>query len=222
MGPTLKVPLLLVGAVATTGAGVFAFKEFSLSGDRKSISSLISQDPSKRPIDINEIEHWKKAWQSYKSSGNDIWKLGNGEEVPTELKTICSKNLESKVESRDSEDYRNFISYCSRDTLVSDLIRENASGRELIAKGAGSSEEWKAVWKQYKEHANNSDKATGKDIWKLRDWSTQNSSENAPDSFMTKCESNAKTPFHNLEGDLYNHTVSFCTKGKSTTTGSDA
>ncbi|AEG73471.1 hypothetical protein MHF_1233 [Mycoplasma haemofelis Ohio2] len=215
MEPILKAPMFAAGAIAAAGVGAFALKGLSLPGSEKSIPSLISQDPSRRPIDMSEVENWKKVWQAYKDSGKDIWNIGNSGEEPAALKVACSEKLDSRVESRDSEGYKAFEKYCSRDTLVSDLIKENASGRALIAKASGSSEEWKAAWKVYKEHVKNSNKAANKDIWGLSDWPSKSSEENAPESFMTKCESNSKTPFHNLEGDLYIYTVAFCTKDKA-------
>ncbi|AEG73490.1 hypothetical protein MHF_1254 [Mycoplasma haemofelis Ohio2] len=212
-----KSLLGLAGATATAGLGTLAVKGLPSPKEQVSISSLLSKDPSRRVIADGESSHWTSAWTSYKNSGKDIWGLGKGESVPDDLKTTCKNKLDSKVEGKDSEEYQSFLSYCSRYTLVSDLISENNPNKEPIPKGNGESQEWKKAWKAYVDDQRTSKTDNGDGVWKLGDWKDHHSKDVAPTSFMGKCETNFQTLFYDLSGGLYLDTVSFCTKDKATT-----
>ncbi|CBY93242.1 hypothetical protein HF1_12340 [Mycoplasma haemofelis str. Langford 1] len=215
MSSTLKIPLFMAGATATAGIGALAAKELSSPKDEKTISSLLATDPSKRSIADSEDEAWKQAWELYKKSKKDIWRLGEGADVPLSLKTTCKRKLTLKVSGKDSEGYREFLSYCTRDTLVSDLIKEHGGGRELLVKGNGSDGDWKAVWKSYGSDSRNATKTANGDIWKLGDWNSKHSEQNAPDTFMNKCIANAKEPVYEVSNQIYIDTLAFCTKAKT-------
>ncbi|CBY93239.1 hypothetical protein HF1_12310 [Mycoplasma haemofelis str. Langford 1] len=211
----------LVGGTAAAGmasaaAGYYAFSPSDK--EERVISSLLSEDPSRRAIADNE--DWSSAWSKYKASNKDVWDLKNSDaEVPEVFKTACKNRLESKVSGRDSEGYRDFVSYCTRDTLVSDLIKDR--GKELLDKSKGGSDAgWIKVWKDYISDDRNKSKAKDGDIWKLTGWETENSkNDKAPDVFMTACESNAKKPIYDFNNSLFLDTFKFCTKDTSVSVG---
>ncbi|AEW45771.1 hypothetical protein MHC_04575 [Mycoplasma haemocanis str. Illinois] len=188
MTTSFKFVALVTGATATTGMGILAFKGFSFSKDEKSISSLLSKDPSKRAIDITEIDYWKTAWASYKVSNKDFWNLGNGQDVPEGFKTACRDKLESKVSGVDSEDYQNFLSYCSRDTLISDLIKDSKLV-PLSKTEADNTDGWKKAWESYIDA--NKEKLNNDDAWKVNNFKTEkDKKDKALADFRDKCETN--------------------------------
>ncbi|AEW45763.1 hypothetical protein MHC_04535 [Mycoplasma haemocanis str. Illinois] len=213
---TAKLPLFAAGATATVGVGALAVKELAFSKSQESIASLLSQDLSKRAI--SKDEDWSKVWSLYKSSAKDIWGLKNsGADVPESFKDACKNKLESKVGSKDSKEYQDFLTYCTRDTLMSDLIKENAPNKELLVKKTGSDADWVKSWKSYVESEKNKKQAGGDHTWGLSDWNNNYSKlDTAPDSFMDKCVANVKEPFHDIKGTLYLDTLRFCTKDKAT------
>ncbi|CBY93150.1 hypothetical protein HF1_11420 [Mycoplasma haemofelis str. Langford 1] len=214
MTSTAKLPLFMAGATATAGVGALAAKDLVFPKSQESISSLLSKDPSKRAI--LEGEDWSNSWKAYKASGKDIWALGNGDQVPESLKTTCKNKLESKVDSKDSQGYKDFLDYCARNTLVSDLIKEHAPNKELLVKKTGTDADWVKVWKLYVESEKNQKQAGGDHTWGLSDWDKNHSIlTTAPDSFMDKCVANAKESFHDVQGALYLDTLKFCTKDKA-------
>ncbi|AEW45789.1 hypothetical protein MHC_04665 [Mycoplasma haemocanis str. Illinois] len=211
----IKSLLGITGATATAGLGILAVKGLPFSREKVSISSLLNNEPSRRLIADSETAYWTSAWTSYKNSGKDIWGLGQGE-TSDALKTACRNKLDLKVENKNSEEYQSYLNYCSRYTLVSDLISENNPNKEQISKGDGNSQEWKKAWKSYVDDQRTSKTDGGDGIWKLGDWKDHHSKDTAPTSFMDKCETNFKTPFYDLKGGLYLDTAAFCTKDKVT------
>ncbi|CBY93146.1 hypothetical protein HF1_11380 [Mycoplasma haemofelis str. Langford 1] len=214
MSPTLKIPMFLAGATATAGVGALAAKGLSPNSE-ESISSLLSKDLSKRLISPDESDYWTQSWKRYKEN-SDIWNLRKSDSgVPDIFKTTCNNKLESKVSGKDSQGYKDFLAYCARDTLVSDLIKEMAPNKELIP--SGSTAEWKEAWKKYTSNSRNSKTASSDGIWKIEDWSTQHSQPDAPTSFKTKCGSKAKEPSFETTDQLYLDVLEFCTKDKTPT-----
>ncbi|CBY93184.1 hypothetical protein HF1_11760 [Mycoplasma haemofelis str. Langford 1] len=218
MSTPLKLASLAVGTTATAGLGVAASKGLF---SKESISSLLSKDLSKRVIKDLEEDNWKKSWKSYKESQKDVWKLGNLDgEAPDAFKSKCKEQLDLKVSGVDSDEYKNFLKYCSRDTLVSDLIKENNPNREVITSDSDTDPSWVASWGIYIDDSRNQQSASGTNIWNLSDWGTNYSQKTkAPASFRTQCKSNVSSPSHDINGSLYLDTVKFCTKDKSSSRG---
>ncbi|CBY93158.1 hypothetical protein HF1_11500 [Mycoplasma haemofelis str. Langford 1] len=209
MTTPFKVASLAAGATATAGVGTLAFKGLSPSKEEKSISSLLSKDHTKRAIAVDESTAWTSAWASYKASSKDSWKLGNGQDVPEGFKNICRDKLESKVSGTDSRDYQDFLSYCARDTLISDLLKDSKL-TPLSKTDADSSEGWKKAWEGYIEA--NKEKLNGDDAWKVKDFKTEkDKKDKALADFRDKCET------HLGSKDISNTTLfdqvkSWCTK----------
>ncbi|CBY93235.1 hypothetical protein HF1_12270 [Mycoplasma haemofelis str. Langford 1] len=209
MKSTLQTPLLIGGATVTTAGGAFIAHKLSSPEEKKSISDFLSEDRSKRLIDDSEV--WDATWKEYKKSGEDVWKLGSEASVPNSLKTTCKDKLNSKISGIDSKEYKDFLNYCTRDTLVSDLIKD--SGKKLLVKGSGNEAHWVAVWTAYVDDSRNKGRTKGNDIWRLNDWDSKNAQKNsAPSTFMAECESNSKKPFFDVRGALYLDTLKFCTQ----------
>ncbi|AEG73485.1 hypothetical protein MHF_1249 [Mycoplasma haemofelis Ohio2] len=218
MTTAVKTSLLAGGAAAASGIGAIAYGDLlSFQTQKEAISSLLSKDPAKRAIGTTEEEEWKKTWARYRDSKEDIWKLGDlSGDAPTEFKNACKSKLDLEVSGSDSKEYKDFLLYCSRDTLISDLIKENSKGRVLLEGTDVSSTDWQNAWKAYSEDSRNQKGESETNIWNLSDWKTQNSQQNAPQSFITKCSSNIKHPSHDIHDPLYIDTVKFCTKDKTT------
>ncbi|CBY93180.1 hypothetical protein HF1_11720 [Mycoplasma haemofelis str. Langford 1] len=212
MNASLKIPLFAAGATATAGAGVLAVNGLPSSKEEKSISSLLSQNPSVRAISTGEESDWTKAWTAYKSSGKDIWKLGDGSTVPESFKNTCKDKLESKVYGTDSDVYKNFISYCARDTLISDLLKD--SGETPLTKSdEANSDGWKKAWEAY--ITANTDKPDGQDDWKIDKFKEEKSKkEKALDAFRDMCESKLGSK-EISNATLLDQVKKWCTKPKA-------
>ncbi|AEW45794.1 hypothetical protein MHC_04690 [Mycoplasma haemocanis str. Illinois] len=222
MSSIFKLTFLVAGTTATAGLGIAASKGlFSSKGKKESISSLLSKNPSNRVIGVSEEDNWKKSWKSYKESNKDFWKLGNlVGESPDAFKSKCKERLDLKVSGVDSEEYQNFLKYCSRKTLVSDLIGERNPNKEIITTDTATDQSWVASWGSYIDDSRNKQSSGGTNIWNLSDWGTTYSQKNqVPASFIAKCKSNVSSPSHDILDPLYLDTLKFCTKDKASSHG---
>ncbi|AEW45765.1 hypothetical protein MHC_04545 [Mycoplasma haemocanis str. Illinois] len=204
----LKAPLLMVGATATAGAGVLVVKGLPNFETKESISSFLAKDRTKRAI--ADDEDWTKSWTEYKRSAKDIWRLGSDANVPSSFKSECKKRSESKVSGIDSDEYKNFLAYCTRDTLISDLLKDSKETLLNSSEGA-ETDGWKSAWTRYI----NENKEKGSDVWAVADFNSKknNTNENAPEDFRKKCES--KLGSNDISNtDLLNQVKSWCTKPK--------
>ncbi|AEW45737.1 hypothetical protein MHC_04405 [Mycoplasma haemocanis str. Illinois] len=202
-----------VGGVAGSAIGVNYFLSKG-----PSISELIkSKNPEKRLLDKNSSSDlWKAAWKSYRAANKDKekdmwsidgWKKGeptDNEAAPESFKNACESRIKGS-----SKLYDEVINYCTRKTILADLVSED-SGRVLLVKvSGGNSKEWKEAWSSYKKanttHTDNSD------VWKLTGYSSEHSKENAPDVFMEKCKTNSETEGYDINGDLYKQLLKYCT-----------
>ncbi|AEW45784.1 hypothetical protein MHC_04640 [Mycoplasma haemocanis str. Illinois] len=217
MTAAVKTFLLAGGTASALGAGAIMYGDLlSPKIQKESIASFLSKNPVKRAIGTSEEEDWKKVWKMYKDSKQDIWNLGNlSGDAPTEFKNVCKEKLNLKVSGSGSEEYKDFLLFCSRDTLISDLIRENNKDRDMLEGTDASSSDWKNAWKEYSSDSRNQKTENGSNIWNLNDWKTQHSQQNAPQTFIDKCVANIKHPSHNINDLLYLDTVKFCTKNKT-------
>ncbi|AEG73549.1 hypothetical protein MHF_1313 [Mycoplasma haemofelis Ohio2] len=165
--------------MASAAAGYYAFSPSDK--EERAISSLLSEDPSRRAIADNE--DWSSAWSKYKASNKDVWDLKNSDaNAPEVFKTACKNRLESKVSGKDSEGYRDFVSYCTRDTKVSDLIKD--AGKTVLIK-SGNEAQWKAAWERYRL----AHQGSGTDPWTIDKFSENKSKADQPASedFQNKC-----------------------------------
>ncbi|CBY93164.1 hypothetical protein HF1_11560 [Mycoplasma haemofelis str. Langford 1] len=198
MAIPLKVPLSLAGVtVATAGIGTLAFKGLSSSGGDKSISFFLDKDLSKRAISKEEDSHWTKAVEAYKRSAKDVWSMGS--EVALRIRNVCKEKLESKVSGTSDDAYKNFISYCARDTLISDLLKDWKE--TILSKSEGAeTKAWKDAWNRYRE-ANK--QLVVPDAWGVDNFSSikEKADQDAPESFRDRCESNLGS------NDIFNMTL---------------
>ncbi|CBY93149.1 hypothetical protein HF1_11410 [Mycoplasma haemofelis str. Langford 1] len=193
------------GVLAATGAAIGIPK--LLEDKRQLISKLIEiHNPKKRLITATSLDDpsWKKSWEAYRKANKDAAKGKDTFQLPDwsgpisesisevsavqSLLNACSSNSKKKS-SLDSPLYQDVLKYCTRDTLISDLLKE--SGRKLLSKtrNNANSAEWRGVWAAYvKVNTEN----TG-DAWGISSYQTEKAksgdSFSVSDDFMTKCES---------------------------------
>ncbi|AEG72664.1 hypothetical protein MHF_0388 [Mycoplasma haemofelis Ohio2] len=218
----------LAGASVMGAVGTGAFY---LGRDRGiPIAELIkASNPNKRLISSSKAltdQAWKDAWKAYidayKSNNKNPLNLRDWDSLskegdqnaPQSLVEACSSLRGEKVSDAKSERYDLALKYCTRNTLVKDIIEEGGE-RVLLVKTSttGTSAEWQAVWKSYKD--DNTDNS--KNLWSLNDWTSVKSSNDAPESFMTQCESKAKEAEWDLKSKKYLEVNKYCTSLKSTT-----
>ncbi|AEW45775.1 hypothetical protein MHC_04595 [Mycoplasma haemocanis str. Illinois] len=209
MAVPAKVPLLLVGATATSGLGIFTLRGLFASGEKKSIAFFLNTDLSKRVISKEDDSHWTKSAEAYKGSKNDVWNLGK--EVSERIRNVCKEKLEFKVSGIDSDEYKNFISYCTRDTVISDLLKDWKETILSKNEGAGT-KEWKGAWRRYIE---DNKKLAVPNVWGVDNFDSikDKVDQDAPESFRDRCESNLSSK------DIFNMTLfenvkSWCTQPK--------
>ncbi|CBY93127.1 hypothetical protein HF1_11190 [Mycoplasma haemofelis str. Langford 1] len=212
------------GAASGTGALAFGIYKLSPSKELKTISSLLDSKKRKLIKSQNGSEEaWKTAWQEYRKNFNNSntnpfsLTLAKGtssvasENATQEFMEACEAQGTKKVKDTESKDYQLFLKYCTRDTLMSDLVLENSKRKALVKKDSESEDaNWKAAWAEYKKE--NTNTANQMDHWKLTDWSTKNSGDKAPVSFMDRCDKELKRAYHDTEGDDYKKVISWCTE----------
>ncbi|AEW45100.1 hypothetical protein MHC_01170 [Mycoplasma haemocanis str. Illinois] len=210
-----------LGAVAATG-GTFLYREFAKPKTHLVRDLLAAKNPEKRLIANStdgSSDEWKKAWQlysqAYKDNGKNPFSLAlekpstvdGNQNAPVEFMNKCAFFLNKEVLDEKDEDYRNVLQYCTRDTLVSDLITEN--GRSLIGESEGK-EAWQKTWDDYK--GKYSTKSNGQDHWTLNGWDSQKSQADAPQVFKQECTKRSKSKAHTLDNKDYQDVLHWCTK----------
>ncbi|AEW45743.1 hypothetical protein MHC_04435 [Mycoplasma haemocanis str. Illinois] len=210
----LTIGLGTVGGVAGSAVGVNY-----LISKGPSISELIkSKNPEKRLLDKNSSsELWKAAWKAYREAnkneekdiwGIEGWKKGDAttvEEAPEAFKKGCESRIEGS-----SKLYDEVVNYCTRKTILADLVGDDPN-RKLLAKvEGGNTDAWKSAWAEYKKEGTNHN-GSGENDWKLSDWSSVNSSTEAAGSFMDKCKSNSEKEGHDTSTLLYQKLLKYCT-----------
>ncbi|AEG72587.1 hypothetical protein MHF_0307 [Mycoplasma haemofelis Ohio2] len=209
------------GAAATTG-GILLHKELTKPKTYLIRDLLASKNPEKRLISKStdgSSDEWKAAWklysQAYKDNNKNPFSLtlekpstvdGN-QKAPIEFMNKCEFLLNQKVSSEADDNYKNVFQYCTRDTLVSDLITEN--GRKLIGESEGK-EAWQKTWDDYK--GKNSTHSNGKDHWTLNGWDNQKNQADAPQVFKQECTKRSKSKAHTLDNKDYQDVLLWCTK----------
>ncbi|CBY92259.1 hypothetical protein HF1_02510 [Mycoplasma haemofelis str. Langford 1] len=222
--------LLMKGIAGLAAASVVSVSSIYFGTDllksKRSVSELIKAlRKDKRLITGSSVEdpYWKAAWKKYRADNNskasDAWGIKGWVKVvgeipddnaPQDFINSCKDKRERKIVNENNPLFFQVVSYCSRDTLVSDLIKENYPSKKILEKvDQGNSDGWKAAWASYKNV--NTVKTKDHDIWKLTDWPSQ-SAENAPDTFMNKCAEKVKVTAFDLNNEDYLNAVRWCTQ----------
>ncbi|AEW45096.1 hypothetical protein MHC_01150 [Mycoplasma haemocanis str. Illinois] len=216
--------VLGAGAVATGGALVY---KGLLKSTTSSIKDLLAtKNPEKRLISKSlggSSSEWKEAWKlyltAYKNNNQNPFSLttdkpstdpdGN-QEAPSEFIDKCTFLASERVADEKDSRYQNVFKYCTRATLVKDLIFENYPNRKILSStGSDDSEGWKSAWSRYKQR-NPSTKVQGNDEWKLSEWTTHNT-DDAPNGLKTKCVEKVKLEMFDTNNKDYKDTVDWCT-----------
>ncbi|AEG72573.1 hypothetical protein MHF_0291 [Mycoplasma haemofelis Ohio2] len=215
----------LVGG--TTAAGGLYFHKGTSKPQTHLIKDLLAtKHPQKRLIskstDGSEAA-WRAVWKSYREAYKDrksnpfsltssqLKVEGAEVNAPSEFRDGCKSISLEKVVDESDERYQAILSYCTRATLVSDLISETA-GKTLLQKGNdfASNQDWKAVWDPYKE----ANKGLDQDAWNIGNWSSNKDSTNVPEAFVTKCEEKSKVEEYKLTQPTYLDVLKYCTKAE--------
>ncbi|AEW45210.1 hypothetical protein MHC_01720 [Mycoplasma haemocanis str. Illinois] len=210
-------------ALGVTGASAVYFGYFYGNKGTRISELLKSANPEKRFISAEASDQkWKDAWKKYredhKNENKDPlslsdWSKPNGEirndqNAPQSFLNACSSLKEEHVKGVKSYRYELASKYCTRDTIVRDLIEEEGK-RTLLEKtgSSGTSDAWKAAWKTYLDD----NKSESSNLWSLNNWTTIKSQIEAPESFMTQCETKSK---ESLESVKYSEVYKYCTELK--------
>nr|WP_045118479.1 hypothetical protein [Mycoplasma haemocanis] len=232
----MPLPILAKGALGLVAVGVTATGVVYASGflDKNTtkeelISSLLSvSHPQKRFIKASDgtDPRWKEAWKRYKKdneskkTGADVWslvgwikpnssKVNNDEPAPDYFIQECKSRSSHKTAGTSSELYKSVLKYCTRDTLVSDLISEYGQGKRILS-NSSSEEEWKEVWKIYRDQNKVNSKSI--DDWKFSDWGTTKDGDTLPTDYKKKCaEMSAELAFETTD-IKYLNVLSWCSK----------
>ncbi|CBY93114.1 hypothetical protein HF1_11060 [Mycoplasma haemofelis str. Langford 1] len=209
------------GGVASSAAGI----NYLITSKGFSISELVkSKSPNKRKLiksSNGSEDAWQKSWKAYREEFNNSNKnpfslvLTKGTVTSTnatqEFMSACETWESRNVKSTEDEDYKVFLKYCTRNTLMSDLVSENPRRKALTKSDTESNAQgWKDAWADYKKK--NPYVQDRKGVWDLSDWSTKHNQDNAPVTFMTRCDTELKREYYDIEGEDYNRVISWCTE----------
>ncbi|AEG72630.1 hypothetical protein MHF_0351 [Mycoplasma haemofelis Ohio2] len=214
-----------MGAASATATGAaYAGGLFDKNVKEEVISTLLkTSNPQKRLITStsNTDSKWQEVWKKYKEdnaakkAGEDLLSLeGWGKSVSEEENIVpnyfingCKSKASQKTSGTNSPLYQNFLKYCTRDTLVSDLISEN--GRTLLT-DTSSTEDWKGVWNAYK-NANKSDSGST-DKWGFSDWTQKKDNDELPTDYKTRCSTKASETAFETTDIKYLNVLNWCSK----------
>ncbi|AEW45768.1 hypothetical protein MHC_04560 [Mycoplasma haemocanis str. Illinois] len=223
--PLFFKSLAVVGGVSVAAGAAIGIPQL-LSNRGQTISELIkTRNPEKRLISSPSLEDsdWKKSWEAYRKDnkgavkGKDTFQLpdwsgpiseaiSDGVNALQSLLNACSEKSNQKV-LPDSKLYKDVLSYCTRGTLISDLIKD--SGKTALSKTASvDTKEWKDAWERYRL----ANKSSSTDVWGVNTFSTvkENANQSPPEDFRTKCETHLKSSdISNLE--LLERVKNWCT-----------
>ncbi|AEW45131.1 hypothetical protein MHC_01325 [Mycoplasma haemocanis str. Illinois] len=229
---TTLVKSISLVALAGTGATVgvyFGTDLFMVEKEkvkRISIFSLMRNvNPEKRLITVTAVGDvdWKSSYKIYreqnKNNEKDIWNLKGWSksldtttliDATSEFLSACDANSKVEVSGKEDPLYKQVLDYCTRNTLVSDLIKEQNKGKNLLdTSGTGQEEGWKAAWGVYRVH--NKDKGGGQNPWGIGNWETEKEKEDLPGDYKSKCAEHAKQPAHTLDDENYKNVLAWCT-----------
>ncbi|AEW45135.1 hypothetical protein MHC_01345 [Mycoplasma haemocanis str. Illinois] len=225
MTPLFKVVLGFSSVGTITTGALYVSGIFKNRVKKIAIYSLLNDaNPEKRLITSKAVEDdvWKKAYMTYrtenKSLDKDIWNLKDWNKpsnpvietnATEEFISKCEFNSKVKVTGTDDLLYRQVLAYCTRDTLVSDLIKEGTTGRTLLT-NTSSDEDWKAVWNTYK--SSNEVASGGIDKWKFSDWSEKKGGDTLPTEYKARCSEKASEPAFKTTDIKYLDVLNWCSK----------
>ncbi|AEW45083.1 hypothetical protein MHC_01085 [Mycoplasma haemocanis str. Illinois] len=201
-----------VGTVAT--GSVYLGKGLIISKTKISIEDLIDKfNPEKRFISFGDNHHWNEAWKAYREGNKDLWNISkitstSTTSAPKEFMDACDSKKSQEVLDKSDPLYSQVVKYCTRDTLVRDLINENED-RSLLEKGHNfkGDGDWKTVWDLYKN-----DNSGSSDKWAINTWSSIKSETNAPAAFADMCIKRSEVKAHDLANPDYLDVLKYCTK----------
>ncbi|CBY92284.1 hypothetical protein HF1_02760 [Mycoplasma haemofelis str. Langford 1] len=214
-----------VAAASTASAGGIYFGT-DLLKSKKTITDLIREkNPNKRLITSTTVsdDAWKKAYKAYreenkeKERGQDSWKLsdwskpnGNIQEADTTEEFINKCKSNSGLEASKDNDllYQQVLKYCTRATLVSDLIAENNKGRRLLkSSGQEGEADWQKAWNVYKQQ----NIGKNSNPWSLADWDSKKAGNDLPTNYKTTCDTKSSEEAFKTDDEKYLNVLNWCT-----------
>ncbi|CBY92313.1 hypothetical protein HF1_03050 [Mycoplasma haemofelis str. Langford 1] len=228
--PTLAKGALGLGAASATATGAaYAGGLFNKNSKEELVSTLLKIfHPQKRLITASERSDskWKEAWKKYKKdneakkSGEDSWslkgwtkpdasKVNSDEAAPDYFVRECKSRSSQKTSGTSSDLYQNVLKYCTRDTLVSDLISEYGKGKKLLTTSS-SEGDWKEVWKLYRDQNKANNKSV--DDWKFSDWGAKKEGDTLPTDYQKKCSEKSLEPAFEIGDVKYLNVLTWCSK----------
>ncbi|AEW45093.1 hypothetical protein MHC_01135 [Mycoplasma haemocanis str. Illinois] len=206
---------VLVGGTLAAG-GSFLYKGTSNSKTYSIKDLLASKNPEKRLISSSYNDssvEWKAVWKAYKDTyqnkdGNPFSltsvQFTSDTNVPSEFINSCESWFMKQVVDDKDERYKTVLSYCTRDTLVKDLILE--SNRKLVSDSGGN---WNEIWKDYRKV--NEGKEKGKDTWQLTDWETKKDQDSSvSEDLPKKCKEKLEGKSGGSSVNDYQDVVNWC------------
>ncbi|AEW45076.1 hypothetical protein MHC_01050 [Mycoplasma haemocanis str. Illinois] len=220
----LKLSAGLLGVGTVAAGGVLVYKGLSKPLTYSIKDLLAVENPEKRLISKSSdgsSAEWKEAWKlylsSYKKDGKNPFFLSKDkpntepdgkENAPAEFMNKCEEFSRDMVVDKKDNRYQNVLDYCTRNTLIQDLIQE--LGRTLLKE---SGDDWSVGWESYRKA--NAGRQQSQDIWKLSDWSNaQNSSSPVSEDFKKKCKDKLESSVGAKVDDDYQNVVNWCSKPK--------
>ncbi|CBY93123.1 hypothetical protein HF1_11150 [Mycoplasma haemofelis str. Langford 1] len=218
--PKLAKPIAgLAGLSAVSVGGVLLYKSPTPELEKPVTSSLrdllSKKNKGKRLISEKEDHYyWTIGWKAYLSDNKESnpWGISDWsknkafdpkQEVPTSFIDSCLENSKKEIAEGDSL-YSQVIRYCTRNTTVSDLILENASGRDLMAKAEGFTyPSWNTALSDYKKAV----EVTGTDVWGIKIQDPQ-----ALNTLMDKCSEKSSFETGDVDSEVYKQVLSWCTE----------
>ncbi|CBY92258.1 hypothetical protein HF1_02500 [Mycoplasma haemofelis str. Langford 1] len=212
----------VLGAGTAVAGGALAYKGLTKPTTHSIRDLLATKNPEKRLISKSadgSSTEWKSAWKlyltSYKKDGKNPFSLNRdkpntepdgNENAPSEFMSKCESLSKEMVVDKEDSRYQNVLIYCTRNTLVKDLIIE--SGRTLLQE---SGDDWGASWKSYREA--NTGKGEKQDVWQLSDWKDkQNADSPVSDDLKNKCKEKLESNAGVQVNDDYPNVVKWCSK----------
>ncbi|OAL10524.1 hypothetical protein A6V39_00470 [Candidatus Mycoplasma haematobovis] len=162
---------LLTGATGLTcgvgySTGLFNSKE--LSNPNTQISKLLDREGKYvlLSIETGDDAGWNETWKQYKEDnksqddGQDSWKVdgwtkADVADVPAGFKTKCSKKKDIEIPSIESQEYTDFIKYCTRPKTVQEILRQKG----FSPLKDDNNTKWKERVSRYKDSNNQLPKA---------------------------------------------------------------
>ncbi|CBY92290.1 hypothetical protein HF1_02820 [Mycoplasma haemofelis str. Langford 1] len=219
-----------VAAASTASVGGIYFGTDLFNQQSKSLKRTVSsllreKNPEKRLINPSVAvgdKAWKEAWSRYRNANKTTnpwgvtgWSqtsetVNSDTAAPEDFISKCSTKSALEVSGTEDSIYNEVLSYCTRATLVSDLISENNRNRKILKSTDQNQEgDWKKVWDVYK--SKNSNKAKDGDVWKLQGWEAKHSGDTLPDNYKTTCDSKIVEEVFKLDDQRYLNVLSWCT-----------